>query len=93
MTESLERILPVWKIMNSVFGRVKPMAQKIDALRYLAWHSALLGWAKDWLAQYLDLCDIVGNQITVQVVESSSGGITIKSPWMCDYHKWVSAMI
>ena len=44
----------VWKVSNLNRGRVKPTTYKIDTCRYVAWHSALLGGGKDWLAHYQD---------------------------------------
>ena len=53
VAESVERRLPMWKIESLKPSRVKPMTYKINTCCYLAWRSALIGYDKDWLAQWL----------------------------------------
>ena len=43
----------MWKVRSLNPSQVKQMTYAIDT-RYLAWHSTLIGYGKDWLAQYQD---------------------------------------
>ena len=54
LAESVERTPPVRESGSLRLGRVKPMTYKIDTYHYLAWHSALIEYGKNWLAQYQD---------------------------------------
>ena len=48
----VERQPHMWEIGSLVFGRVKPMTDKISAYCFLARRLALTGYSYDWLAQY-----------------------------------------
>ena len=52
VSQSVERKPRIWEISSGslVPGRVKLMTYKIDTFCFLAWHSALRGYDKDWLA-------------------------------------------
>ena len=49
---SVENRLPMWIIRSFNLSQVKPMTYKIDTCHFLAWCLVLIGWGKDWLAQY-----------------------------------------
>ena len=45
--ESVERNLPMQKVVSSIPGRVKPMTYKIDTCRFLAKRSRVVREGKD----------------------------------------------
>ena len=54
VAESVEHGIVVRMIGSSVTGRVKLMRYTIDIHCFLAWHSVLIGYGNDWLAQCQD---------------------------------------
>ena len=54
MAESVERVPRVQEIGSSVPSWVKPITYIINDCNFLAWHSVLIGYAKNWLAQCQD---------------------------------------
>ena len=51
VAESVKRGPRVQEIGSSVPCRVKPLTFKIDTCHFLGWHSVLVGYDNDWLAQ------------------------------------------
>ena len=54
VAESVKGGTRVWEIGNLVPGRVKPITYQIYTCPFLARHSTLLEYGKDWLAQCQD---------------------------------------
>ena len=72
LDKSVERQLPVRKGGNSIPTLMKPLIDQIDTCCYLAWHSALLGEGKNWLAHFQDNVTEV-----MSVVASSASGAAL----------------
>ena len=72
-------------------SRVKLMTYEIDTCRYLAWHLALIGYDKDWLAQNQDNVTEWDIGVIVPVAWSPSGQ---HDKFMCvSNHKSLPVMI
>ena len=54
VTESVEHGPHLWEIGSMIPSRAKPMTNKINTCRFVAWCSALIGWDQDWFAQCQD---------------------------------------
>ena len=52
LSKSVECEARVCEIESSVPGQGKPITYELDTCLFLAWHSALIGCGKHWLAQY-----------------------------------------
>ena len=54
MVQSVYHRLPIQKVGSLNPSRVKPMTYQIETCHYRAWCFALIGFDKDWFAQYQD---------------------------------------
>ena len=81
MVESVERWSWKQDIGSLVSSRVKPMTYQIDTCRFLACRLVLIGYGKDWLAQFKISDHDASNLI-------SQWGCTIKSPQVYTVTSW-----
>ena len=54
LVESIEQRPQMLEFGLSIRCRVKPVTYNVDTCHFLAWHSALIGYGKDWFAECQD---------------------------------------